>query len=150
MQSTSPRLAARALIVSNKKLLLVNATQADDGKWCTPGGGIEASERIKEGLKREVYEETGLTITVNDLAHITEFFDAANNTHQVDLFFNCSTSDTQFPHTWTDSAGVVTKRGFFSLGDMKGMNILPRVLKTDIWLGTNAIPPIYQGWEERT
>lgn len=40
--SKSPRLSARALIVENDKLLLVNATpEKGYGKWCVPGGGVE-------------------------------------------------------------------------------------------------------------
>ena len=32
------------------------------GKWICPGGGLEFGEEIKEGIKREVKEETNLEI----------------------------------------------------------------------------------------
>jgi len=33
-----------------------------DGSWELPGGGLEHGERPQDGLKREIAEETGLTV----------------------------------------------------------------------------------------
>lgn len=35
--------------------------------WCLPGGFIEHSEHPEESAIREVYEETGLTVTIDKL-----------------------------------------------------------------------------------
>ena len=53
------RPSASALVVKNEKILMIKAKQ--HGKWELPGGGIELGETIKEGLEREVYEETGIS-----------------------------------------------------------------------------------------
>ena len=59
------RVAVRGVIVEAKRLLLVNAYPGQQSDlWCAPGGGVERHASLPENLKREVYEETGLTIAV--------------------------------------------------------------------------------------
>ncbi len=58
------RISGYALIELDGKILTVL------GSWSNsielPGGGIEMSESIKEGIKRECYEETGYRVEVQD------------------------------------------------------------------------------------
>ncbi len=62
---TTPRLAVRALIMQDDRLLLVNAFPGDiDDLWCAPGGGVEKNASLPANLAREVWEETGLRISV--------------------------------------------------------------------------------------
>jgi len=50
-----------AVIVDDEGRVLVTQRR-DNGYWQPPGGVLELDETIEEGLRREVYEETGLTI----------------------------------------------------------------------------------------
>lgn len=50
--------AAILLDFSNKKILLTYNTKRK--QWVIPGGHIEKGETIFEGLKREIFEETGI------------------------------------------------------------------------------------------
>lgn len=146
-----PRLSARALVVHEGRLLLVNATSSKgDGKWCVPGGGADAGRTLKENLAREVYEETGLTADIGDMAVASEFFDRATGFHQVDLFFYATVEDASFPEHWRDCADVVEHRGFFTLEQMGGMAVFPAFLKTGFWLDMRKADNIYQGWEEKS
>lgn len=49
------------LIKNNKILLIKKARGPHKGKWDLPGGSIEFGEEPYETLKREFYEETGIT-----------------------------------------------------------------------------------------
>ena len=65
MSTQSPRLAARAVLIVDNRLLLVNAyPDHDSDLWCAPGGGVERGASLTDNLIREVYEETGLTVSV--------------------------------------------------------------------------------------
>ncbi|MCU0513618.1 MAG: NUDIX domain-containing protein [Anaerolineae bacterium] len=44
------------------RLLLTRRT--DNGRWCLPGGGMDAGESAAEACIREVREETGLEIVI--------------------------------------------------------------------------------------
>ena len=115
MAKTKPRLAARALILQEDRLLLVNAYPgARLGLWCAPGGGCEAGQSLPQNLAREVHEETGLTVTVGTPALVNEFHDPETGFHQVDLFFRCTLAEGELDDSWTDPEGVVTERRFFS------------------------------------
>ncbi|QSI49739.1 NUDIX hydrolase [Thermobispora bispora] len=49
------------VIVDDRGRVLLTQ-RADDGQWQAPGGVLELDEGITDGLRREVYEETGLTV----------------------------------------------------------------------------------------
>ncbi len=68
-----PVLGVGALIFRRGKILLVERGKAPlKGWWSLPGGALEAGETIKDGLLREVLEETGLEVKPVRLATVFE------------------------------------------------------------------------------
>jgi 8-oxo-dGTP pyrophosphatase MutT (NUDIX family) len=58
------------IIIRNGMVLLVKHGEAAghlDGKYGLPAGRIEADESLKEAARRELKEETGLEVDLNDL-----------------------------------------------------------------------------------
>ena len=68
-----PILAVSAAIIRDRKVLIVRRARAPaDGLYTLPGGVVEAGETLVEAVKREVREETALTIEPVALAGYRE------------------------------------------------------------------------------
>ena len=69
-----PRVAVGVVVVKNSSVLLVRRGQEPSkGLWSVPGGLVELGETIEDAARREVTEETGISIKIKKL------LDAADN-----------------------------------------------------------------------
>ena len=69
----APELAVSAAIFRGPDVLLVQRAAAPaKGLWTLPGGRVEVGETLVEAIRREVTEETALTIEVIGLAGYRE------------------------------------------------------------------------------
>lgn len=120
------RLAARAVIVRDARLLLVNAYPGQKSDlWCAPGGGAEMHSSLPDNLAREVHEETGLSITVGAPCLINEFHDPDRDFHQLDIFFRCMITEGTLSDSWQDPEQIVHSRRFFSLAELGDIRLKP-------------------------
>jgi 8-oxo-dGTP pyrophosphatase MutT (NUDIX family) len=145
MAHRTPRLAARALILHEDRLLLVNAWPGGRSDlWCAPGGGTRPGTSLPQNLIREVHEETGLTISVGAPCLVNEFHDPATGFHQVDLFFRCTITGGVLAPDWRDPERVVTDRRFFSRSDLDlgRVRFKPDSLPAAAWGATMLYDPL--------
>jgi 8-oxo-dGTP diphosphatase len=69
----APQIAVGAVVVSDGRLLMIRRSKDPGaGLWSLPGGRVEHGEYLADALRREVAEETGLTVEVRDLLGILE------------------------------------------------------------------------------
>jgi len=64
--SEYPNLVLTFLLYFKGKILLIKRSNQESnfpGKWAFPGGKVEIGETIVDALRREIVEETGLSIT---------------------------------------------------------------------------------------
>ncbi|OGY93843.1 MAG: hypothetical protein A2406_00630 [Candidatus Komeilibacteria bacterium RIFOXYC1_FULL_37_11] len=66
------RPAAYAVIINKGKVLLLKTKST--GKYWFPGGGIDLGEKLEEGLRREVREETGIELVIKKFLSFQEIF----------------------------------------------------------------------------
>jgi len=66
------RKAVYAIIVNNGKILMIKI--ADSDKHFFPGGGIEEGESMEDALKREMFEETGLEIEIDEFMQTQDVY----------------------------------------------------------------------------
>ncbi|MFD9574789.1 NUDIX hydrolase [Streptomyces sp. NPDC059982] len=59
---------AGAVLREDGRLLAIR--RADNGTWELPGGVLELTEPPEAGVRREVLEETGIEVEVNDLTGV--------------------------------------------------------------------------------
>ncbi|TPE45999.1 NUDIX domain-containing protein [Pontibacter mangrovi] len=81
------RVRVCGICVQDHKLLLVRhgSTIGNNAFWAPPGGGLAYGESIKECLKREFEEETGLQVEVKRFLFANEFLQEP--LHAVEFFF---------------------------------------------------------------
>ena len=75
-----------------KEVLLIK--RRDVPVWVLPGGGIEKSESLEEAIIREVLEETGWVVTVEELLLVRDYIGAnhefaqwESDAHQTEFMF---------------------------------------------------------------
>jgi|AGTN01.3.fsa_nt_gi ADP-ribose pyrophosphatase len=84
-------LGVGAVIVRDGRVLMLfrsDACRNNRGLWTIPGGMVETFERLEEAVKREVKEETGLTVTGIDFLGVSDrTFDGE---HWVSILYLCT------------------------------------------------------------
>lgn len=127
------RLAVRAVLLHEDRLLLVNAYRGRTDLWCAPGGGAELHQSLPENLAREVYEETGLTIAVGAPCLVNEFHAPEREFHQVEIFFRCTLIAGDPEGDWTDPEGIVTHRRWVTADELPRLKVKPSSLASVAW-----------------
>ncbi|MBZ5729196.1 MAG: NUDIX hydrolase [Acidobacteriia bacterium] len=89
-----PIVGVGAVVVDGERALVVRrATEPLKGEWSIPGGMLELGEKLREGIVREVREETGLDVEVFDVLDVFDsiFPDREGRTqyHYVLIDFLC-------------------------------------------------------------
>jgi 8-oxo-dGTP diphosphatase len=60
----APIVGVGAVVINGTEVLLVRrGSEPLKGEWSLPGGALEIGETLQQGVVREVFEETGMTVT---------------------------------------------------------------------------------------
>ena len=66
-----PLIGVGAVIVSGGRALLVRrASEPLRGEWSVPGGLLELGEKLRDGVRREALEETGLEVEAGEVLDV--------------------------------------------------------------------------------
>ena len=69
----APIIGVGAVVIDDGKVLLVRRGQEPlKGEWSLPGGALELGETLREGMVREVLEETGLNVVPVAIVEVLE------------------------------------------------------------------------------
>ncbi|AXI41173.1 NUDIX domain-containing protein [Sulfitobacter sp. SK011] len=148
MRLKSPRVAVRAILKHEGRLLLVNAyPDGQSALMCAPGGGVETGASLPDNLRREVFEETGLHITVGAPCLVNEFHDPASGFHQVDIYFHCVVDGSaQVDPDWKDKEAIVSEWRWVTAAELKDMHHKPDSLRAVAFGDAGAV--MYDPLEE--
>lgn len=99
---------------------------------------------MPDNLRREVHEETGLTVQVGAPCLVNEFHDPGSGYHQVDVYFHADIVGGVIDDAWRDPAGVVNRRRYVTRAEMTGLRYKPDSLPRIAWDGHG---PLYDPLE---
>ncbi|WP_067665853.1 NUDIX hydrolase [Nocardia miyunensis] len=84
--------AVTAVVLDEHEQLLLNR-RADDGRWSLVGGILDPGEQPADGVVRECFEETGLTVVPESLALVDVSpiieYPSGDRCHYLELVFRC-------------------------------------------------------------
>ena len=87
MDKNIPRVGIGVFIFKNGKFLMGKRKGAHgEGSWSVPGGNLDFGETIENGAKREVKEETGVTISDLKIVGVTNDIFRKDEKHYVTIW----------------------------------------------------------------
>ena len=129
---TSPILAVGAVAVVDDRLLMIRRGHGPAaGEWSVPGGRVEADELLESAVVREVAEETGLDVVVDELLGWVERFHG--DAHYVILDFRVTVLD---PERVLEAGDDAAEAAWIPLADLAEHTVVEGLLD---FLRDNAV-----------
>ena len=125
------RITTRGIIYKNGKIFAQKLKRGEGTTdyWCTPGGGLDPSESLHDGLVREMIEETGIAPEIGKLLYVQQYREE-NGREYLEFFYHVTNVDdyeTIDLANTTHGEIEVAEYGFI---DPTTENILPKFLQT--------------------
>jgi ADP-ribose pyrophosphatase YjhB (NUDIX family) len=108
---------------AHQKILLTR--RSDNGRWCLPGGHMEAGESVTEACTREIQEETGLQVTIRRLIgvysspHMLLTYADGNGYQMVALCFEAEVKEGVL-----GLSDETTEAGYFTPVEIEAMDVM--------------------------
>ena len=94
--------ATKALIEKDGKILILRehpdyVDGVNPGMYSLPGGRVEPGEHFEESLRREIMEETGMTVKIGSPVHVDEWRPVVHGKQWqiIGTFFICTVQNTE-------------------------------------------------------
>lgn len=146
------RNSAKALILHEGKLLLNRCISRLGVYYALPGGGQHDGELLTEAVRREVMEETGLSVDPMRMSAIFERVSEGRDgsvTHKMYFVFLCKYNSDIPQEEPVERDAYQTGMEWVPLEKVKKANLFPRVIRENLPALIEMGETVYLGSERR-
>jgi 8-oxo-dGTP diphosphatase len=116
-----------ACIIKNSKILLMRYEYNGHSVYNFPGGNRENGELIKETLEREMVEELGIRIKVNELMLVGEVLSKEQKEDVLHCIFNCEITENDPIINKNETSAI--DLAWIEIEEIIGLNLYPNIGK---------------------
>ena len=126
------RVSASGIVIDQDKILLVRCTDPNGVTFLLgPGGGVLPEEDLYTGLKREVFEETGLHVNPSKMLFVEDLNSIKYRV--IKIWFLCSIIGGTLSETEEAKIEGIIEAGWYSKDQLKNEIVYPEILKDIDW-----------------
>ena len=147
------RIRAAGLLVDQDRILMVHENEGRRSYWVPPGGGFEAIDgNTRNTVKREVWEETGLSVSVGELLFVREFCEASRDIYHLEQFYIVDQWQGEISlnnlEPLSEEARSISEVRWLTKQELKEIEVFPPQLKDVLWhkLDQNDLSIVHLGY----
>jgi len=143
-------ISAAVIMVQDEQILLVNHREIGRYDfWTPPGGRLEGNESIFECAKREALEETGLSVELDRILYIQEFWEPGYHFCKFFILCKAFNGTLTLANKEREESFLMDARSF-SQDDLRNITVHPEILKEQFWSDLKSERPTtrYLGLEK--
>ena len=146
------RVAAKAVIIREGRLLLVQCRDEQGDWYGLPGGGQELGETLEAAIVRECREEIDAEVRVVGLRYVRDYIVAHHDfsyldeaQHQVEHLFECTVPDDYVPRSGPGPDRAQVSVVWMGRDELEGARVYPSKLRTLLDPDRAPALPVYWG-----
>ena len=113
--------ACRAFILHERKILLCK--QKMRNFWTLPGGSVKEGETLVECISREIIEEIGIKLQIEQMLFIRELINSSR--HRIEFYFSTKRQDNSQFYEEISPCNEIVEARFFTLEELRFIRLKP-------------------------
>mgnify|MGYP001575663812 FL=1 len=117
------KIAQKAIVVYDNKVLLTSDPRVSEEIWELPGGRMNVGEEPRKALTRELKEELGVDFDIHEVVHMEQFLQGNEKSNAFVIVYRGTIKNPNQKFV-TDSSEVSAVK-WFSEAEVKNLKLFP-------------------------